>query len=81
MKISCLEANKYSLMHHHTSMVTEKHPSHWPGPIGKQVLLHEVISTNIMVSVTLIIEAFEYVAKNPFLIIERLLGNYTFFLI
>jgi hypothetical protein len=34
-----------------------------------------------MVSVTLIIEAFEHVAKAPFLIMECLLGNYTFFLI
>jgi hypothetical protein len=34
-----------------------------------------------MVSVTLIVEAFEDVAKGPFLIIERLLGNYTFCLI
>jgi hypothetical protein len=34
-----------------------------------------------MVSVTLIFEAFEHVAKNPFLIMKRLLGNYTFCLI
>jgi hypothetical protein len=33
-----------------------------------------------MVSVTLILEAFEHFAKNPFLIMERFLGNYTFFL-
>jgi hypothetical protein len=33
-----------------------------------------------MVSVTLIIEAFEHVAKGPFLIMECFLGNYTFFL-
>jgi hypothetical protein len=34
-----------------------------------------------MVSVTLVIEAFEHVAKGPLLIMEHLLGNYTFFLI
>jgi hypothetical protein len=34
-----------------------------------------------MVSVTLIFEAFEHVVKNHFLIMERLLGNYTFCLI
>jgi hypothetical protein len=34
-----------------------------------------------MVSSILIIESFDHVAKGPFLIIERLLGNYTFFLI
>jgi hypothetical protein len=34
-----------------------------------------------MVSVTLIIEAFEHVAKGPLLIVKRLLGIYTFFLI
>jgi hypothetical protein len=31
-----------------------------------------------MVSVTLIIEAFEHVAKSPFLIMESFLGNYIF---
>jgi hypothetical protein len=34
-----------------------------------------------MVSVTLIFGAFEYVAKSPFLIMERLVENYTFSLI
>jgi hypothetical protein len=34
-----------------------------------------------MVSVTLIFEAFEHVAKSPFLIMEHFLGNYTFCLI
>jgi hypothetical protein len=32
-----------------------------------------------MVSVTLILEAFEYVALKLLLIMERLLGNYAFF--
>jgi hypothetical protein len=41
-----------------------KHPPHWPGPRRKWVFLHEVMSLGIMVSVTLIFEAFEYVAKD-----------------
>jgi hypothetical protein len=37
--------------------------------------------SGVMVSVTLISKAFEHVAKNNFLIVERFLGNYTFCLI
>jgi hypothetical protein len=57
------EGPSFSLMHstHHQQ---QQHPPHWPGPRGKWVLLHEVMSLGIMVSVTLIFEAFEHVAKN-----------------
>jgi hypothetical protein len=37
--------------------------------------------SDIVVSVTLILEAFEYVAFKFLLIIERLLGNYTIYLV
>jgi hypothetical protein len=40
------------------------------GPQRKKVLLHEVTSYDIMVSVILIFEAFEHVAKDPFLILK-----------
>jgi hypothetical protein len=36
-------------------------------------------NSTIMVSVTLILEAFEYVTLNLLLIMDRLLGNYSFF--
>jgi hypothetical protein len=39
-----------------------------------------VMFINLFIN-TLIFEAFEYVAKSLFLIMECLLGNYTFFLI
>jgi hypothetical protein len=67
---------------HHSSLAVEQHPLHRPGPRRQQVLLHEVTSHgSVMVSVTLIFEAFEHVANNYFLIMKHFLGNYTFFLI
>jgi hypothetical protein len=52
----------FSLMHstHHQ----QQRPPHRPGPRRKWILLHEVMSPGIMVSVTLIFEAFEHVAKD-----------------
>jgi len=66
-------------LHHHSSPTTEQYPQHRPkktaglAPCGNK--------SGIMVSVILVLEAFEHVAKNPFLIMERLLGIYTFCLV
>jgi hypothetical protein len=46
---------------------------------GQQVLLHEVTSSGIVVSVILIFEAFEHVAKDPFLILKTFAWKLCFF--
>jgi hypothetical protein len=68
-------------LHHHTSLI------HCNGFHHINLFLEDIGScsmrykSGIVVSVTLILEAFGYVALKLLLIIERLLGNYSLYLV
>jgi hypothetical protein len=68
-------------LHHHTSLIHHDgihHINLLPEDNGSCSMRYK---SGIVVSVTLILEAFEYVALKLLLIMERLLGHYAFGLI
>jgi hypothetical protein len=70
-----------STTHHHSSSTTYQCLPHHLGPQKTTGLSSCGNKSTLMISVTLMFEAFDHVAKSHVLIMGHFLGNYIFFFI